>query len=93
MEDNKGKPLYRLTTPMERALFASAKAQYFNECAEYHRAIWRKTRSQKRAAHAMTWMNKMLKKQRFWIKSSDYWGHKVCETYRLGQAARVVFGV
>jgi len=93
MEDNKKKPLYRLGTAMERALFASGKAQYFNECAEYHRAIWRKTRSQKRAAHAMAWISKMLKKKEFWMKAAEYWGNKICETYRLGQSARVIFGV
>ncbi|MCF0205682.1 MAG: hypothetical protein HUK12_10515 [Muribaculaceae bacterium] len=92
MEDNNKKPLYRLGTAMERALFASGKAQYFNEYAEYHRAILRKTRSQKQADHAMTCISKMLKKKEFWMKAADYWRNKICETYRLGQSANVIFG-
>ena len=90
---DKNKPLYRLGTAMERALFARGKAQYFNEYAEHHRVIWCKTRSDKRAAHAMTWMTKMLKKKEFWEKSAVYWGNKICETCRLGQSASVIFGV
>ena len=77
------KPLYRLQTPMERALYAKDRINYYKEIAEYHRAIWRKTTSVEKAKHAMEFITKMIKKQTFWERVASFWSNKLKDSYRL----------
>lgn len=82
MEQNV-KPLYRLQTPMERALYAKDRINYYKGVAEYHRAIWRKTASATKAQHAMDFIVRMIKKQTFWERVATFWTNKLKDNYRL----------
>lgn len=77
------KPLYRLQTPMERALYAKDRINYYKEIAEYHRAIWRKTTSVAKAKRAMEFVTKMIRKQTFWERVASFWSNKLKDSYRL----------